>query len=413
MPDLHKHTSGQTGHLIGIYMKRTAVGLLFIAGVLALLVASVDPAAEALAQGGQKVGLVVRFGNGSVFTDCIDYTGPGMTGEDVLDGSGLLIVKDSSYGLGAAICKIRNDGCDYPNPDSCFCECTGDPPCLYWAYYHLDQQEGQWVYSGMGASWHSVQPGDVEGWAWGNGEVGGSDVEPPLATFEELCAPPTATPTRTPRPSPPVVEFTADPQDIVAGGCSTLRWMVDNGEVVALDGEGVRPDDARYVCPPETHTFELLVLNAAGEFDYEVTISVRQPTATPYPAATHASPPTPTSRATSPPPPPTETPTTEQSEARTSPPSTPRPTVVAMLSTATPAVAQEQTAVEPEPQNAAIAQPTMPATASEEAPDETVGLDRILLLLGVGAGTLGFGTVAFAATVILLLAIYFRARAQF
>ena len=84
-----------------------------------------------------------------------------------------------------------------------------------------------------------------------------------------------------------------------------------------------------------------------------------------------------------------------------------------MLSTATPAVAQEQTAAEPEPQNAAIAQPTMPATASEEAPDETVGLDRILLLLGVGAGTLGFGTVAFAATVILLLAIYFRARAQF
>ena len=384
-------------------MKRTAVGLLFIAGVLALLVASVDPAAQAMAQGSQKVGLVVKFGDGTVFTDCIDYTGPGMTGEDVLDGSGLSLVKDLSYGLGAAICKIQQDGCNYPQ-EHCFCQCEG-AACEYWAYYHLDQQKGEWVYSGMGASWNTVQAGDVEGWAWGNGEVGGSDVEPPLATFEELCGPPTATPTRTPRPSPPVVEFTADPEDIVAGGCSTLRWMVDNGEVVALDGEGVRPDDARYVCPPETHTFELLVLNAAGEFDYEVTISVRQPTATPYSTATHAAPPTPTSGATSPPPPPTETPTTEQSEARTSPPSTPRPTVVAMLSTATPA--------EPEPQDAAIAQPTIPTTASEEAPDETVGLDGILLLLGVGAGTLGFGTVAFAATVILLLAIYLRARAQF
>jgi len=403
VPDLHKHTSGQTGHLVGIYMKRTAVGLLFIAGVLALLVASVDPAAQAMAQGSQKVGLVVKFGDGTVFTDCIDYTGPGMTGEDVLDGSGLSLVKDLSYGLGAAICKIQQDGCNYPQ-EHCFCQCEG-AACEYWAYYHLDQQKGEWVYSGMGASWNTVQAGDVEGWAWGNGEVGGSDVEPPLATFEELCGPPTATPTRTPRPSPPVVEFTADPEDIVAGGCSTLRWMVDNGEVVALDGEGVRPDDARYVCPPETHTFELLVLNAAGEFDYEVTISVRQPTATPYPAATHASPPTPTSRATSPPRPPTGTPTAEQPEARTSPPSTPRPTVVAMLSTATPA--------EPEPQDAAIAQPTIPTTASEEAPDETVGLDGILLLLGVGAGTLGFGTVAFAATVILLLAIYLRARAQF
>ena len=76
-----------------------------------------------------------------------------------------------------------------------------------------------------------------------------------------------------------------------------------------------------------------------------------------------------------------------------------------MLSTAT--------AAEPEPQNAALAQPTIQASASEEEPDDTVGLDRILLLLGVGAGTLGFGTVAFVATVILLLAIYFRARAQF
>ena len=387
-------------------MKRTTVGLPLVVSMLVLLLASTEPAA--FAQGTQRVGLVVKFDDGSVFTECIEFSQPETSGCDVLDLSDFSVSYSPPGTYGQAVCGIDDVGC--PESD-CFCECAS-ADCLYWAYYHLVGDE--WEYSTAGCSSHSVHHGDVEGWAWGAGTVGAtSEVEPPLMTFEELCAPPTATPTRTTRPSPPVVEFTADPEDIVAGGCSTLRWMVDNGEVVALDGEGVRPDDARYVCPPETHTFELLVLNAAGEFDYEVTISVRQPTATPYSTATHAAPPTPTSGATSPPPPPTETPTTEQSEARTSPPSTPRPTAVAMLSTATPAVAQEQTAAEPEPQNAAIAQPTMPATASEEAPDETVGLDRILLLLGVGAGTLGFGTVAFAATVILLLAIYFRARAQF
>ena len=406
MPGLLQQPNGWARHRIGVHMKRTAVGLLLVVSALALLLPSSGPAA--LAQGAQRVGLVVKFDDGSVFTECIEFSQPEITGCEALDLSSLSVEYGGYGSYGQAVCSINGVGCPASN---CFCQCTG-ADCEYWAYYHL--AGGKWEYSTAGCSSHSLHHGDVDGWAWGAGTIGAtSEVEPPLMTFEELCAPPTATPTRTPRPSPPVVEFTADPEDIVAGGCSTIRWMVDNGELVALDGEGVRPDDARYVCLSETQTFELLVLNAAGEFDYELTITVRQPTATPYPTATQTSPPTPTSGETSPPSPPSETPITEQPKVSPSPPptgtpmppSTPRPTVVAMLSTATPA--------EPVPQNAAIAQPTIPATASEEAPDETVGLDRILLLLGVGAGTLGFGTVAFAATVILLLAIYFRARAQF
>ncbi|MCJ7621651.1 MAG: hypothetical protein MUP64_15680, partial [Anaerolineae bacterium] len=114
-------------------MKRTAHGQFLVMGMLCIVVARVAHTGQALAQGAEQVGLVVKFGDGSVFTDCIDYTGPGMTGEDVLDGSGLSTVKEIYPGLGAAICKIGNDGCDYPEPDSCFCECTGEPPCQYWA----------------------------------------------------------------------------------------------------------------------------------------------------------------------------------------------------------------------------------------------------------------------------------------
>jgi len=398
-------------------MKRTAAGLLLIGGVLALLFLSAHSGAQALAQNGDKVGLVVKFGDGDVFTDCVDYTGPGMTGEDVLDASGLPVVKDTSYGLGAAICKIRNVGCD--DAMHCFCECTGDPPCLYWAYYHLDSQEGHWVYSGMGASWHTVQAGEVEGWAWGDGEYGGSEVEPPVMTFEELCAPATATPTKTPRPSAPVVQFTADPEDIVAGGCSTLRWVVLNAQVVALDGEGVRPDDSRYVCPSQTQEYELLVLNEAGEFDYAATIRVSQPTSTPQRTPS----PTVAASATSRPASVAPTATSAPTQARPGPSSSPTPTVaaaatpksaptlIAMATTPTTVLPHEEmTAQSPggaTPEEAvAMPEPTTPR-------GEPVGLRRILLLLGVGAGTVGFGAIAFVVMLVFLTVIYFRARTHF
>ncbi len=387
------------------------MGLLLLLTVFAFVVASAGPATRALAQGTQRVGLVVKFSDGSVFTDCIDYTGPGMTGEDVLDQSGLSLVKDFSYGgLGAAICKIEHDGCNYPR-QHCFCQCSGNGPCKYWAYFYLNQQEGVWVYSGMGASGHTVQAGDVEGWAWGNGEVGGSDVEPPLISFEELCPAPTATPD----PSPPVVEFEADPGSIASGQCSTVRWSVKNAGIVTLNGAGVLPEDARYVCPEETQTFELIVLNAAGEYSYELTIEVAQPTATPPPTATPTAAPSSTPGVTSASPPsPTSTGISVEPASSPSAPPTPRPTVVAMARTATPSIASEEETDVAEPGDVAGVEATNTATVlSDPAHQETVGMDRILLLLGVGAGTLGFGTLAFIAITVLLVLIYVRARAQF
>jgi hypothetical protein len=397
-------------------MKRTRLGLLFVMGMLALILTSPGPATRALAQDTQHVGLVVKFDDGSVFTDCIDYTGSGMTGEDVLDASGLPVVKEIHAGLGAAICKIENDGCDHP-PDNCFCQCPDDEgKCKYWAYFHLDEQKGEWTYSGMGASGHTVQAGDVEGWAWGAGTPEQPQAEPPLITFEELCVPPTPTPT----PSPPVVEFTADPGHILAGQCSTLRWSVDNGEAVILDGEGVRPDDARYLCPSESQTYELQVLNAAGEYYYEVTIQVTQPTATPLPTATPTTVrPTATSVISAPPP--TSTLPAPQSALSPSPSPTQsptatnilEPTIVAMAPTATTSIVEEQSPGGMETPDARSPETTNSPTTPETTPQEAVGLDRILLLLGVGAGTLGFGTLVFVGMVALLILIYFRARAQF
>jgi hypothetical protein len=419
MPGLLKPPTGRPGTRSGCLMKRTITGLLALLTILAISAAWAAPVTRVLAEDTQRVGLVIKFSDGSVFTDCVDYTGPDMTGEDVLDQSGLSLVKDFSYGgLGAAICKIEEDGCNYPS-QNCFCQCAGSESCIYWAYYHLDQGKNKWVYSGMGASGHTVQAGDVEGWAWGAGTTVESTVKPPLRSFEQLCPAPTATP----EPSPPVVEFTADPDHILAGQCSTLSWSVENAEIVALDGEGVRPEDARYLCPSQTHTYELTVLNGSGDYSYELTIEVSQPTATPRPTATPTATrsPTPGTTSSSPPSP---TPTSRPVEPASSPTASPTPspivtdtpeaTVVAMAPAATPTIASGEETDVTEPGEVAVAEVTNPITASSDpAYQETVGLDRLLLLLGVGAGTLGFGAVAFVAITALLIVIYVRARAQF
>ncbi len=54
------------------------------------------------------------------------------------------------------------------------------------------------------------------------------------------------------------------------------------------------------------------------------------------------------------------------------------------------------------------AEPPPPAT-----PEESVGLQRILLLFAVGAGTVGFGALGFVIMLALLVVIYFRVRTHF
>ncbi len=305
-------------------MKRAAATTLLAITLLALVVMTEPMSTPMHADDPNQVGLVVRFSNGSTFTACIEFDESQLTGEEVLDRSGLSILTDTSYGLGAAICRIEGDGCDYPQ-ENCFCQCEG-VECEYWAYYHLDRQNNEWIYSGMGATWHTVHHGDVEGWAWGAGDPSGSDVEPPPIPFEQLCAQPTAT------PEPPVVSFTADPQSIVAGQCSELRWDVQNADFVVLDGAGVPLEYTREVCPTSTQTYELRVANSAGEFEYRVTINVTQPTTTP--TSTRA---------------PTSTPT----RVRTPNP-TRRPTNTPQLTVSTPTPAREAISVAPSPTASSI-----------------------------------------------------------
>ncbi len=154
--------------------------------LLLLLFALCVPLSVVAQEGVNRAGVIVVFDEGEVWTDCVAFEGE-LTGYELLERTGLsVVVKDYGGGLGSAICKIGDVGCDYP-AENCFCRVDGTS----WRYWYWE--DGGWVYSGSGASNRIVGDGDVDAWIWGMGER-----EPPDLDFGVLCASPTETPTETP-----------------------------------------------------------------------------------------------------------------------------------------------------------------------------------------------------------------------
>jgi energy-coupling factor transport system substrate-specific component len=166
---------------------------------------------QSTADAGNRAGLVVRFGDGSVQTACLDLGPDGQaTGEELLHAAGLQPIMEYSA-LGGIVCQIGAEGCGFPE-QSCWCQCKGDP-CFYWRYFHL--VDGQWVYATVGASTHLVHSGQVDGWAWGEGETS-NGVQPPLLTLHEICAQPAAV-----EPAAAEALFTPAPADWLAAQAET------------------------------------------------------------------------------------------------------------------------------------------------------------------------------------------------
>jgi len=151
-----------------------------------LLVLSLLLPGRALTEGPNRVGLVVQFADGQVITRCLAFPEPEITGEEVLRRSGLSLILDYSFGMGAAVCKIEREGCDLSRGEECFCRCQGRN-CEYWAYFE-GKDDGSWSYLGVGATGHVVRNGGMEGWAWTKGTtLEEAAVTPPRLTFAEVC----------------------------------------------------------------------------------------------------------------------------------------------------------------------------------------------------------------------------------
>ena len=352
--------------------------------LIVLLLVTFIPSVASLhtrAQAPHRAGLVVVYGNGQVSTHCVEFSEPSISGYEVLMRAGLDIGIDASNSMGVAICRIRNDGCNYPQ-QPCFCQCTdlsGAVPCLYWSYWHL--QGSSWQYSGMGASNHQVTHGDVEGWVWGSGIMGGG-APPPSVTFEQLCQT-THQPAEVPQSSSPpkladdgkrlelpvITHFVADRTLIQAGESVALDWELHDADKAFLiyddiqqgiEGEG--PNSQVVLSPTRTTTYTLLASNEDGDVSKQVVVEVNPVTPTP----TETSTPSPT---------PTFTPTATETSTSTSTP-TPTPTAAQLPPTALPVVSPPASLAPTTSSSEMLASPTpiltpgLPAAQGDVVPNE-------------------------------------------
>lgn len=134
------------------------------------------------AQTENRAALVVSLDEDTVITTCVSFTEEQITGYQLLQRSGLAFESMFDPNMGAFICSIEGQGC--PKTD---CQCQVP---LYWSYWHMER--GQWVYNVLGASNSQVVPGQVDGWAWSEGQP------PPVYTFEQVCGAQNATITPSP-----------------------------------------------------------------------------------------------------------------------------------------------------------------------------------------------------------------------
>ena len=112
------------------------------------------PAASACAAAGSHhAALVVEHGDGSVVTRCVAFTAPTISGEELLNRSGVAWSGQTFGGFGDAVCALDGEPARY-------IDCPGKD--RYWAVF-VARGRGQWQLANVGISSLTVHDGDAEG----------------------------------------------------------------------------------------------------------------------------------------------------------------------------------------------------------------------------------------------------------
>jgi hypothetical protein len=180
-------------------MRRLA--LLLPAAILAAL-ASLAPVAplvpDCAAAGSNHAALVVEHADGSVVTRCVAFDADSISGEELLDRSGVAWSGQTFGGFGDAVCALDGEPVSYA-------ECLGKD--RYWAVFVV-RTAGSWQLANAGISTLTLHDGDAEGFRY----VPASGVPVAPVSAAGVCAAaaatPTATPTATPRPRASVAATT-------------------------------------------------------------------------------------------------------------------------------------------------------------------------------------------------------------
>lgn len=196
-----------------------------IAGVLAGgfgSAAALVPAAPSCAAAtySSHVTLVVEHGDARVVGLCIGFDGPSITGEQILQASGLEYATQSYGSLGDAVCQIDSEPASY---GSCL-PASGS----YWAMF-VSRGGGLWQNADRGISTETFGDGDAEGFRYD--AQGGA--EPPPSSPAGICARALAGSTTASPPAAASSNAAAGPAPAAGSGSSS-----NGGDSSAAGGAG-------------------------------------------------------------------------------------------------------------------------------------------------------------------------------
>ena len=151
-------------------MRRLAVAFVIALSVAAfgsLAPGSPVPSACAAA-GSNHAALVVEHGDGSVVSRCVAFDASQVTGEDLLNASGIVWSGQTFGGFGDAVCSMDGEPARYSS-------CPGNDG--YWAVFVV-RGGGAWQLSNVGISTLTLADGDAEGFRYVPSSA--NPVAPPL-----------------------------------------------------------------------------------------------------------------------------------------------------------------------------------------------------------------------------------------
>jgi hypothetical protein len=170
-------------------MRRLAVTFVVAVSVAALAtLAPGSPVPSACAAAGSHhAALVVEHGDGSVVSRCVAFDASQVTGEELLNASGIVWSGQTFGGFGDAVCSMDGEPARYSS-------CPGKDG--YWAVFMV-RGGGAWKLSNVGISTLTLADGDAEGFRYVPSS--GNPVAPPLPVG--ICAPASSGPTASPTPA--------------------------------------------------------------------------------------------------------------------------------------------------------------------------------------------------------------------
>jgi hypothetical protein len=133
-----------------------ASALALVAAAVAALAPGSPFAASCAAAGSHHAAMVVEHGDGSVVTRCVAFDTAAITGERLLDSSGVAWSGQTFGGFGEAVCAMDSEPAHYatcPGLDS------------YWAVF-VSRSGGAWQLTSVGISSLTLSDGDAEGFRY-------------------------------------------------------------------------------------------------------------------------------------------------------------------------------------------------------------------------------------------------------